>query len=138
MTPCDQDVFKNGQSLLAIDGWAKDIEPWVQRVAAHSGQAVDWHYSGGVAHVLVLGDFAKAMASVDALASELVWVDSAEPRFQGSERRNPRMRRFEAGAEGLYRAGVTDAPKGAIGAFFDGVRNVFIGSDPSGRPADGK
>lgn len=119
---CDKEVFAEGVSLLAIDGWAKDIEPWVQKVATHSGQRVDWHYSGGVAHVLVLGDHAKAMASVDALADQLVWVDSEEPRFSEERmnpvrRRNPRiMSRYASAEPGLYRAGVTDAPKGAIGA----------------------
>jgi hypothetical protein len=58
---CDEEVFRHGVSLLAIDGRANDVEPWVQKVAARSGQKVDWHYTGGVAHVLVLGDHAKAM-----------------------------------------------------------------------------
>ena len=31
-----------------------NLEPWVQRVAALSGQPVDWHYVGGRAVVLAL------------------------------------------------------------------------------------
>jgi hypothetical protein len=77
-------------------------------------------YSGGIANVLVLGDHAKAMAAIDALESELVWVDSDEPRFSAEQmgplrRRNPRiMRRFQAGAHGLYRAG-DELPDDVIG-----------------------
>lgn len=131
---CDREVFDNGVSLLAIDGWAKDVEPWVQKIAKHSGQRVDWHYSGGVAHVLVLGDHAKAMASVDALAKELVWVDTDEERFKGSERRNPRiMRRYEPEDRGLYRAG-DPLPEGVIGVDSTGASEGMICTDVSAKP----
>lgn len=85
---CDQEVFENGASLLAIDGWAKDVEPWVQRVAEQSGQRVDWHYSGGRAHVLVLGDHAAATRAAQELAPELI---------------GRILRWFEPDAPGLYR-----------------------------------
>jgi hypothetical protein len=82
--------------------------------------------------VLVLGDFMKAMGAVEALERELVWQDSDEPRFKGSERRNPRiMRRYSPEAEGLYRAGVTDVPKGAIAAVTTSGENEWIVSAPS-------
>ncbi len=116
---CDQEVFDKGVSLLAIDGWAKDVEPWVQKVAAKSGQRVDWHYSGGIAHVLVLGDVDKAMQAVDELEKELVWNDSDEPRFAKDQknpihRRNPRILQRFAGKGGLYRAG-DPLPEDVIG-----------------------
>ena len=71
---CDAEVAESGTLLLTLYGWAKDIEPWVQKVAARSGQKVDWHYQGGVAHILVLGDPAAAIAAVDELEGELVAV----------------------------------------------------------------
>lgn len=99
--PCDQEVFTKGRSLCALDARSVPAEAWVQAVARLSNQQVDWHYSGGIAHVLVLGDFDRAMAAVNALESEL------EGRI---------VRRYGKEDAGLYRAGVTDAPKGAIGA----------------------
>lgn len=117
MNPCDQDVFKNGRSLAALDARSVQAEAWVQRVALLSAQRVDWHYSGGVAHVLVLGDHGRALEAAKSIAGDL------DGRV---------MRWFEPDDGGCYRAGVTDAPKGALGAFFDGVRNVFIGTEPSG------
>jgi len=56
--PCNREIFTKGESLLAADTsncrcWG--FEEWVQKVAAQSGQQVDWHYSGGVAHVLFVG-----------------------------------------------------------------------------------
>lgn len=109
MGDCDREIFDKGVSLLAIDGWAKDIEPWVKKVAVRSGQRVDWHYSGGIAHVLVLGDFNRAMAAVNELESELLSVPVPEdhPRFREYQGRNPPLilRRFGLGDRGLYRAG---------------------------------
>lgn len=67
MDKCDSEVFSKGQSLAALDGCSKDVEPWVQEVAKRSGQRVDWHYSGGIAHVLVLGDHAKALENAKAM-----------------------------------------------------------------------
>ncbi len=115
---CDGDVFKNGVSLLAIDGWAKDVEPWVQQVATRSGQRVDWHYSGGVAHVLVLGDHAAAMAAVDELEPLLVAIpvpsDDRRAKEYDSFPRPPRiMQRYATKDRGLYRAG-DPVPEGTI------------------------
>lgn len=95
MDRCDQEVFDKGQSLAAIDGRSKDVNPWVEKVAQESGQRVDWHYSGGVAHVLVLGDHAKALETAKRLAPELV---------------GRVMRWFGADDAGCYRAGVTPLP----------------------------
>lgn len=109
---CDQEVFEKGEPIALLDARTKHAEPWVQKVAAHSGQRVDWHYSGGVAQVLCLGDRAKVIASIRAL----------EPELRGTL-----MRIFDEPAPGLFRAGVTEAPKDAIASFYDGGdRSVFI------------
>jgi hypothetical protein len=117
---CDAEVFAKGEPLLAMDGWAEDVEPWVQKVAKRSGQRVDWHYSGGVAQVLVLGDRAKAMRAVDELESDLALVNTRD------ERQPHIMRRYTSSSAGLYRAGVTPAPEGAIGAVTTSGETVWI------------
>lgn len=92
MDKCDAEVFSKGQSLAALDARAKDAEPWVQEVAKQSGQRVDWHYSGGIAHVLVLGDHAKALEAAKAM-----------PPTDGVRI----MRWYDQEDTGCYRAGVT-------------------------------
>lgn len=90
MDKCDAEVFRNGLSLAALDASSSSAERWVRTVAAQSGQRVDWHYSGGVAHVLVLGDHGKAMAAAKNITAS---ADDA----------------------GCYRTGVTPIPDGVIG-----------------------
>jgi hypothetical protein len=92
MERCDDEVFKNGVSLASLDARSDPAEAWVKRVAAESGQRVDWHYSGGRVHVLVLGDYAAARATAERLLPEL---DGGLLRW------------FDGSGLGLYRAGVT-------------------------------
>lgn len=110
LQPCDHEVFQKGQPLLAVTtgpvGGAKKFEVWVQELAKKSGQRVDWHYSGGIAQVLYLGDRIAVMTS----AKELELPDGCYI-----------MRWFEDEAEGLYRAGVTEEPVNALGAFIDPI-----------------
>lgn len=87
---CDGDVFKYGHSICALDARSEDAERWVRAVAAESGHRVDWHYSGGRANVLYLGDYARVRAAVDRLAPQLV---GTVLRVYGEE------------AHGPYRAG---------------------------------
>jgi hypothetical protein len=49
--PCNDKVFKEGHSAVILDGCSHRVEEWVKAVAKESGQAVDWHYSGGRANV---------------------------------------------------------------------------------------
>lgn len=101
MGRCDDEVFKNGKSLAALDARSKAAEAWVREVAAKSGQRVDWHYSGGVAHVLVLGDHAKAMETVKAM-----------PPTEGVRI----MRWYATDDVGCYRSWVSPPlPDGAVG-----------------------
>ena len=118
---CDADVFKDGVPLLLADtgeaGGAKLFEAWVQDVASDSDQRVDWHYSGGIAQVLVLGDHAKATEAAKGL----------EPSLP----KQIRIMRWCAPAEGgLYRKGVTEVPEGTIAGVSDPIagRSVFIRS----------
>jgi hypothetical protein len=119
MEKCDPEVFARGQSLLAVDTsncTAEAFDGWVQSIAYVSRQRVDWHFSGGVAHVLVLGDHAKAKA-----------VCGAPPSCPGRI-----MRYYEADDPGLYRRGVTPSPDGAIAGFMNpltGEQEFIVGDD---------
>ena len=114
--PCNDDIFKNGQPVVLVDARSNATERWVQAVAAAANAQLDWHFSGGVAQVLHLGD-SESRTRVEAAITEL------ESTLNGSI-----MRRLPVGAEGLYHSGVTDAPVGAIASFSDGDddRSTFI------------
>lgn len=80
-----------------------------------SGVSVDWHYSGGVAQVLYLGD-EESRKKVEEAIEELA------PKLKGTI-----MKKFEENEAGLYRKGVSTAPYGSIGGFFDGgSESTFI------------
>lgn len=62
---CDPEVYENGTSVFVTHTIrAVDIEVWVQKIAKDSGQKVDWHYSGGRAQILALGDLVKVRAAI--------------------------------------------------------------------------
>ena len=54
--PCNPDIFKKGRGVCVVDGSSNAVERWVQSVAKKANAQVDWHYSGGRANVLHLGD----------------------------------------------------------------------------------
>lgn len=64
--PCDREVFERGTLALMTHLNAKDMEAWVVGVREASGQRVDWHYSGGHACVLFLGDAERVRAAIEA------------------------------------------------------------------------
>lgn len=68
---CDPEVFNTGFGVCALDASAGAAEEWVKKVAARSGQRVDWHYSGGRANVLYIGDYTRVLAAVTELEPEL-------------------------------------------------------------------
>ena len=54
--PCNHDIFTKGSGVCVVDGESDAIERWVKSVAAKANAQVDWHFSGGLANVLHLGD----------------------------------------------------------------------------------
>lgn len=86
--PCDQEVFDQGESLLIADtsncrAWG--FEPWVKAVASLSEQRVDWHYSGGIAQVLFIGDrdrVAQAVLSIPCPATIMRWMKPGESLYR--------------------------------------------------------
>lgn len=106
--PCDREIFKNGQPLLLADtgmpGGAQKFEQWVQSVANASGQRVDWHYSGGIAQVLFIGDR-------DAIVTAVKEIELPDGCC---------IMRWEfEDSPGLYRKGVTPVSKSTIAGFMD-------------------
>lgn len=119
--PCDPEIFQKGQPVAALDGSSNAVERWVKAVAKKAHARVDWHYSGGVAQVLYLGDTQSRARVMDAMRK-------LAPQLQGRIRRY-----FTDDDTGLYRKGITVTPPGAIASIYDGgARSSFIvGSNQS-------
>lgn len=118
---CDQEVFQKGTPLLAANTWypednpcrATGFEKWVKAIAKASGQKVDWHYSGGIAQVLYIGDRQKIL-------------DAMKDNYCPAQI----LRMFGVEDQGLYRSDVTPVPERTLGAFYDGgPGSTFIGDD---------
>ncbi len=106
--PCNEDIFRNGKPIAFLDGRSSAIETWVKRVSTVANAHIDWHYSGGVAQVLYLGDTTDKMriiATIQELASTL----------QGTV-----LRVLTEDTPGLYREGVTEVPENTVASYYDG------------------
>lgn len=68
---CNSEIFKDGHAICALDACMHRAELWVKTVAAESGQRMDWHYSGGRANVLYIGDYDKVSDAVKHLTTDL-------------------------------------------------------------------
>jgi hypothetical protein len=62
---CAEDIFRDGiVAFVTHTIKPVDIEAWVRKVAATSGQPVDWHYYGGRAVVRTTGDLKAVKAAI--------------------------------------------------------------------------
>ena len=62
---CEKDIYENGQMVAMIAGpRSATIEDWVTGVREASGQRVDWHFAGGRAIVLAIGDLPRVAATI--------------------------------------------------------------------------
>lgn len=107
---CDSEIFEKGHSVCTLDACMHVAEAWVKEVEKESGQRVDWHYSGGIANVLYVGDHAKVLEAVTRLEPELARTRPRKPGECGScggsvHRPATILRLFPAEAHGPYRAG---------------------------------
>ena len=69
--PCNQKVFDKGvQVFMTHTIPSNAMEEWVKKVAKLSGQQVDWHFAGGRARVLALGDIKKVESAIQELMPE--------------------------------------------------------------------
>lgn len=63
--PCDKEIFNNGTLVMMTHSIpSRRLEEWVQQVACLSGQPVDWHFAGGRARILALGDLKKVREAI--------------------------------------------------------------------------
>ncbi|MCX6779306.1 MAG: hypothetical protein NTU97_03690 [Candidatus Magasanikbacteria bacterium] len=72
--PCNPRIFKEGKTVVALYGSSNAIERWVQAVAKRADALVDWHFFGGRANVLHLGDDesrARVLKAIDELVPSL-------------------------------------------------------------------
>lgn len=111
---CNQEIFTKGKPLLLADTYecsAAGFEVWIQNLAKQSGQKIDWHYSGGIAQVLFIGDRDKIFETMKTIKCPAII-----------------MRIIESG-EGLYRQGITETPDNVIAGFYaGGDETTFIQS----------
>ncbi len=71
LLPCKPKIFKKGTLVFETHSLSSDeMEAWVKKVAKLSGQPVDWHYYGGIACVLALGNLDKVNAAIEQLMPE--------------------------------------------------------------------
>jgi len=96
--PCDPAIFKKGKGVCIVDGSSNAVERWVRRVAEKAKTKVDWHYSGGRANVLHLGNKASRQRVLEV-------IEELEHELDG--------RILSIDGPTLYRAG-DPTPKGAI------------------------
>lgn len=74
--PCNTKIFKNGITVAMLDGSSNAVERWVKSVAKEAKAQVDWHYAGGRAIVLHLGNAASLKRTLDA-------IQELKPKFKG-------------------------------------------------------
>jgi hypothetical protein len=68
---CDPEVYKKGKPICMFHAPSVPTEEWVRKVAAESGDRVDWHYVGGYAIVKFIGDREKVERAVIKLMGEM-------------------------------------------------------------------
>lgn len=66
--PCDKEIFNRGELVARIDAASNATERWVQAVAADANARLDWHYAGGIARVLHLGNAESRSRVEDSIA----------------------------------------------------------------------
>jgi hypothetical protein len=110
---CDPDIFKKGEGVCVLDGSSNAVERWVKAVAAKANAKVDWHYSGGRANVLHLGDAESRQRVLNA-------IHELEGELDGTI--------LDVGGPALYRNGVEDQI--ATGAVVREVGGQLVLEDP--------
>ena len=98
--PCDRDIYANGTLVLMTHTIGSEaMEGWVRQVAEISQQKVDWHFAGGRACVLALGDLSRVRQAIETLMPE---HDELQ-RSAAQQYRSPLMPPFEPSCT-LYEA----------------------------------
>ena len=111
--PCNPKIFKHGTGVCVVDGSSNAVERWVKAVAKKANAQVDWHYSGGRANVLHLGDDESRQRVLNA-------IHELAGKFKGDM--------LNIGGPTLYRNGVEDP--NATGAVVRKVDDQLVLDDP--------
>lgn len=62
---CNPDIYKDGTLVFMTHSIpSNELHKWVQMVAILSEQPVDWHFAGGRACVLALGDLPRVLSAI--------------------------------------------------------------------------
>lgn len=69
--PCDPEIFENGKTVCIAHASSNVMERWVLAIAAKANARVDWHFYGGRANILHLGDAESRRRVLDAI-NELI------------------------------------------------------------------
>lgn len=112
-SPCNQEIFEKGKGVCVVSGSSNAVERWVKKIAKKADAKVDWHYSGGLANVLHLGDGESRQRVLNAI-SEL------EGELEGTI--------LSVDGPTLYRNGVNDSI--ATGAVVREVNGQLVLDDP--------
>ena len=132
--PCDPEIFTKGEPVAHLLAASNATEKWVKLVQKQTGARIDWHYSGGIANVLLLGD--------DTMRERVLCsMEELKEKLNGEIRRTfPPLGAGEEKPKGLFRAGVTEVPPNALCASLNEVivaAEPLPGPDPSVRAAGG-
>ena len=72
LAPCKENIYRDGKTVFVIPELDKyEIEKWCRHISNESGQPVDWHYYGGRANILALGDLEKVECAIKKSLPEL-------------------------------------------------------------------
>lgn len=62
---CHPDIFKNGHMVFLTHTLGTDgMNEWIKALRETSGQPIDWHFAGGRARVLALGDIDEVRKAI--------------------------------------------------------------------------
>ncbi|OGZ99026.1 MAG: hypothetical protein A3D57_04830 [Candidatus Sungbacteria bacterium RIFCSPHIGHO2_02_FULL_46_12] len=81
--PCDSEIFEKGEVVARLEARSNATENWVKTVAWLANARVDWHYGGGIAVVLHLGDSASRTRVVAAMRQLESTLDGRVLRILG-------------------------------------------------------
>lgn len=112
--PCNPEIFEHGEGVCVVNGSSNAVERWVQSVAKKTEAQVDWHYSGGRANVLHLGDDESRQRVLNAISELAGELDGTILSVDGPA---------------LYRRGVEDPD--ATGAVVREVDGQLVLDDPN-------
>jgi hypothetical protein len=79
--PCAQDIYRDGTVVHQVHSVSSNrMEGWVRKVAADSGQRVDWHFFAGWAVVKAIGDIDAVDAAIEKNLPELERLQASSMR----------------------------------------------------------